>query len=105
MTRFDRAGITSLLRTDRFGRELHFYKEVGSTSLIAQELARKGEGEGTPPNKFPSSFLLCCVGLLLPRFLHSYSAFQRFPDVRAIRGHAYCRPWIPTVPHMETPRI
>ena len=47
MTRFDRAGITSLLRTDRFGRELHFYKEVGSTNLIAQELARKGEGEGT----------------------------------------------------------
>ncbi len=47
MTRFDKAGITSLLQTDRFGRELHFYKEVGSTSLIAQELGRKGEGEGT----------------------------------------------------------
>ncbi|MGH7474001.1 MAG: biotin--[acetyl-CoA-carboxylase] ligase, partial [Candidatus Methylomirabilales bacterium] len=39
--------ITSLLRTDRFGRELHFYTEVDSTNLIAQELARKGEGEGT----------------------------------------------------------
>jgi len=47
MTRFDKVGITSLLQTDRFGRELHFYKEVGSTNLIAQELARKGEGEGT----------------------------------------------------------
>ncbi|MGH7370813.1 MAG: biotin--[acetyl-CoA-carboxylase] ligase [Candidatus Methylomirabilales bacterium] len=47
MARFDRAGITSLLQTDRFGRELHFYKEVGSTNLIAQELGRKGEGEGT----------------------------------------------------------
>ena len=47
MARFDRAGITSLLRTDRFGREFHFYKEVGSTNLIARELGRKGEGEGT----------------------------------------------------------
>ncbi len=47
MTRFDKVGITSLLRTDRFGRELHFYPEVGSTNLIAQELGRKGEGEGT----------------------------------------------------------
>src|SRR3990172_11721636 len=47
MTRFDKAGITSLLRTDRFGRELHFYGVVGFASLIAQEWGRKGEGEGT----------------------------------------------------------
>lgn len=47
MARFDKASLTSLLRTERFGRELHFYKEIGSTNLVAVELGRKGSPEGT----------------------------------------------------------
>lgn len=47
MERFDKAGIASLLRTKFCGRELHFYREIGSTNHVAVELGRKGDPEGT----------------------------------------------------------
>lgn len=47
MAGFDKARIASLLETKRFGRELHFYQEIGSTNLVALDLGRKGAPEGT----------------------------------------------------------
>ena len=47
MEGFDKAGIASLLQTELLGRELYFYREVGSTNLVALELGRKGAQEGT----------------------------------------------------------
>ena len=47
MDAFDKASIASLLQTELFGRELHFFQEVGSTNLVTLDLGRKGAQEGT----------------------------------------------------------
>jgi BirA family transcriptional regulator, biotin operon repressor / biotin---[acetyl-CoA-carboxylase] ligase len=39
--------LSSLLTTERFGRELRCFDEVGSTNTIARDLARAGAVEGT----------------------------------------------------------
>lgn len=39
--------LSSLLTTQRFGRDLHCFDEVGSTNTVARDLARAGAVEGT----------------------------------------------------------
>lgn len=39
--------LSSLLTTERFGRELRCFEEVGSTNTVARDLARAGAVEGT----------------------------------------------------------
>jgi BirA family transcriptional regulator, biotin operon repressor / biotin---[acetyl-CoA-carboxylase] ligase len=39
--------ISAGLQTERFGREIHYYEQIGSTNDIAHSLAEKGAPEGT----------------------------------------------------------
>ncbi|MBI4743815.1 MAG: biotin--[acetyl-CoA-carboxylase] ligase [Actinobacteria bacterium] len=39
--------ISSFLRTDKFGRSIHYYKEIGSTNDLAKKLAFNNAEEGT----------------------------------------------------------
>lgn len=44
---FDAAALAAQLTTQRFGRELQCFEEVGSTNTVARDLARAGATEGT----------------------------------------------------------
>lgn len=44
---FTAAALSAQLTTNRFGRELHCFDEIGSTNTVARDLARAGAVEGT----------------------------------------------------------